>query len=266
MIPRKRLLKQFGITRKTLDHYNDIKLLCPVNIDEIESGKQLGFKPEWQYDDDAMNKLQLIQIFRALDYEPAEIKGFYEKSESILDNAMDKLIAKQKEIEGMINIVKMMQSVSNLPESLVNSIEGINLEYIWGEKPYNDQIEELKEVLSGSDLYEDEQAKWAIPMIQIMFLIIGFKDKGPNSEEVQNLLWETYQYFIDIMLEEEDDQELYEHREELLEEKEPLEAFYNMTSLIISDALKDEIISKYGEEIYSFMISSIEVFKAEHLG
>lgn len=261
MIPRKKLLKAFGITRKTLDHYNDIKLLCPINTDEIVAAKELGFKPEWQYEDDAMQKLQLIQIFRALDYEPAEIKKFFDESEYILDDAMTKLLAKKKEIDGMINIVKMLQATASIPQSAARAIEKMNVEYLWAGKNYSEQLSELKTVMADSTMFEESESEWMVPLLQLLFSVIGYKDKAPSSDEVQIVLWEAYKFFINIFLEEEGDQEIIDHIDEVIHEPELIDSFCEMSEGIMADALKDEFVARYGEDTLSFFVEAVRFFK-----
>ena len=260
MIPRKKLLKAFGITRKTLEHYKDIDLLCPVNKDEIASAKELGFKPEWQYEDDAMRKLQLIQIFRALDYEPAEIKKFFEESESILDDAMTKLLAKRKDIDGMINIVRLLQITTNIPESAMKAIENINVEYLWGGKNYSDQLKKLKTDMAGNNMFEDSESEWIVPLIQIFFSIIGYKDKGAESEEVQALLWEAYKFYVDVFLSEEHDPDLVAHIDEFIHEPVFINSFCGITDTYKKE-FKDELIAQYGEDGLDFITRAVEYFR-----
>lgn len=264
MIARKKLVKTFGITRKTLDHYKDIGLLVPINEDEIKAAKEYGFKPEWQYDDAAFQKLQLIQIFRALDYEPAEIKSFFDNSEFILDDAMDKLLAKKKEIDAMINIVKLLQVTSDLPESAAKAIQNINPEYMWGGRNYSEQLTELKQTMSDSTLFADKDVEWIWPIYQLLFCVIGYQDKGADSNEVQSVLEETYKLFCDTLIDQDNDEELKAHRDEIYTDPDMYDAFYEMAYGLVDDDTKDIFATRYGENCLNFYIEAIDIFKNNH--
>ena len=157
MVARKTLIKKFGISRKVLDHYNKLGLLCPSNINEIENGKQVGLKPEWKYDDDAYNTLRLIEILRFIKQEPADIKELFEKSDSILDDVMTKLINNKKELEKMMVFVKVLQISSNIPKSAKTKLEYFNCKYLLNDQKFRDRLEDffktLPDGVDDSDLF-----------------------------------------------------------------------------------------------------------------
>ena len=69
MKTRKEIEEMFGITRKTLEEYNRIGLVCPI---------QEGFGGRWYYDEDAERKLIAIRIFVEAGFQRKRIKEILE--------------------------------------------------------------------------------------------------------------------------------------------------------------------------------------------
>lgn len=85
--------KMVGVTRKTLQQYNDIGLLKPTV--KTEGGY-------WLYDDESIQMLMTIQVFVEAGYKRAEIKPLLTAKQDelpeILTDAIEKLKAKRARI------------------------------------------------------------------------------------------------------------------------------------------------------------------------
>jgi DNA-binding transcriptional MerR regulator len=93
-----------GITRRTLQEYNRIDLVCPTG--KTEGGY-------WLYDEEAVAKLIQIQIFVEAEYERKAIKKLLESPKLDLvkeyDQLIERLSVKKKRIDGMINSIKIIR-------------------------------------------------------------------------------------------------------------------------------------------------------------
>ena len=262
MIARKQLLKEFGVSRKVLDRYNELGLLCPSNIDEIKAGKQVGQKPEWKYEDDAYNKLYFIEILRFIGYEPSEIKNLIEESESILDDIMSMLVKKKKDLEKMINFVKIMQITSNVPETTIAALTNCNSKYMLNNQNIRDRLEYIKENISENigDLELDDD-DIVIKLSNLIFSIIGYQDKEPGSDEVQSFIWEVYSIYMKKRFEK---SKYYKYLDECLSYSKFISEFVNE---IENDFIKENMEyfkSIYDEKSINYIIDALDFFREKH--
>ena len=267
MITRKELLKAFGITRKTLDHYNDIKLLCPANSDEIKAAKGTGLKPEWSYKDDDYSRLQIIQVLRAVDYEPSEIKKLLDEKEltEILEMSLDKLNQKKKSIDGMIGIIKRIQLAQQIPEHTLEALAGIDIKQLMGDKDYATFLEEAKNTLSDSSVLDDDESKMPIHLITLMYLMVEYRESGFDSEATQSVVRQAYLYFIDCCNFEEvlSEEELRskEFIQEVVLNPEFIHTFCEMILEIFDGVIGEQIDARCGPGASKFITDAINYFE-----
>lgn len=93
-----------GVSIRALHHYDSIGLLRPTQV--TESGYRL-------YDDKALEKLQIILLFKELKFPLKEIKKildnpFFDR-EKALEQQIGLLMLQREHIEGLINLAREIQ-------------------------------------------------------------------------------------------------------------------------------------------------------------
>lgn len=171
--------KIIGVTRRTLQEYNTIGLLHPS--DKTEAGY-------WLYDENAIRKLMLIQIFVQCGYKRKKIKDILERPSRDLLDEFDTLITtleeKQKKIDGMINAIKMLQIVYKLPMSILQAMQRVELENIYKEKSF---LAGLQEYITGLTEYKEIDVKESELYIKNWYALVSigcYKDMPLDSSEV----------------------------------------------------------------------------------
>ncbi|WP_051437768.1 MerR family transcriptional regulator [Eubacterium xylanophilum] len=96
-----------GVSRRTLQEYDKVGLLKPTEKSSA------GY---WLYDDEAIGMLMLIQVFIQSGYKRSEVKKIIDSPEidfvKEYDKAIDVLEKKKKRINGNINLLNQLKSVS----------------------------------------------------------------------------------------------------------------------------------------------------------
>ena len=93
-----------GVSIRALHHYDSIGLLRPTQV--TESGYRL-------YDDKALEKLQIILLFKELKFPLKEIKKildnpFFDRKRA-LEQQIGLLVLQREHIEGLINLAREIQ-------------------------------------------------------------------------------------------------------------------------------------------------------------
>ncbi len=113
----KEICKEVGVTRKALRIYRKKGLVKPSNIGDDDKNDD---KIPWEYEDDVIDTLFLIKIFKEVGYSLEEIKHKLEMVnvhfQTELDHMIDKLIAKKQYIEGLIYYLIDRKSYNALPQ------------------------------------------------------------------------------------------------------------------------------------------------------
>ena len=102
--------KKMGTTRQALRGYEDMGLLPPTEI--APNG-------QWMYDDVALSRLSVIQIFTEAGYTRKKIKEILENPKTIYDEmekAIEQLEEKKTHIEGYITTLKYLVKLKDMPE------------------------------------------------------------------------------------------------------------------------------------------------------
>lgn len=186
--------KIVGVTRRTLQEYEKIGLLLPTS--KTPSGY-------WLYDDNAIDKLMTIQIFVECGYKRRDIKNILESPTTDVSKEIEDLIKnlekKRKRIDGMLNVIKSIKYVSELPIGTLRVVSNIGALSICKEKNFLDLLREFRDLTIediGSANLEFEDF---LP-IPYNIISVGFMTGIPaDSNKVQEAVERTFQCFMNIV-------------------------------------------------------------------
>ena len=175
-----------GVSIRTLHHYDDIGLLKPTAF--TEKGYRL-------YDDRALQKLQLIMMFKELQFPLKEIQH-------ILNN--EKLDYSQV-INDQITLLKLqrdrLDKLISAAQDLVNKGEVIMDFKNFSNQQIEDYAKEAKERWGNTDAYREYQQRnnkndkaFGAEMMEIFVKFNSITDKGHNSREAFGLVKELQNY------------------------------------------------------------------------
>jgi len=256
--------KIVGVTRRTLQEYNRIGLLSPTEITEG------GY---WLYDDVAISKLSLIQIFVKIGYKRKDI---IEKLENpgldLLEEyqvAITKLTERKNEIDGMINYLRTQMILCNMPEQFLNKIVGLDTEEVLGNKSIKESISADAEKLREIENLDDESVQPFIALGMMITGIVLFRRHEPSSNEVQSYIDGLYNYSLKLIIDKDDDLTDSE-KVEILADKYNSELVDTITDILTS-YLKEEDAYKsmsenYGDDAVEFASEALIYYKKNHGG
>lgn len=202
-----------GVTRRTLQEYEKIGLVKPT--DKTDSGY-------WLYDDTAIRKLFLIQIFVEVGYERKAIKALLESPMLDIFNEFDRLIEildeKRKRIDGMTNMINSLKLIEKLPESTLRAMGDLDVTRIYEEKSFSAYLEESI-IHSAEDSEEDfKEAEMFFPFWYNLTAIGCFLGTPVDNEQVQIAVREAYKCMLEIAQNEDDGFENTSEENEYAEE------------------------------------------------
>ena len=179
--------KLVGVTRRTLQEYNKIGLLSPSHITEG------GY---WLYNDDAIEKLELIQIFVEAGYERRIIKDILEAPDFDLYDELDKVIEllqeKHKKIEGMINAVKFLKITQTIPDHLIESTSVIDTTNFFQGSSF---VSCWKSLIDQNVAFSESEyivAQAALPFNYSLLAIALLSKESAGSKSVQAVVDSAY--------------------------------------------------------------------------
>lgn len=255
--------KTLGVTRRSLQEYDKIGLLSP------SARTEAGY---WLYDDEAILKLYLIQIFVRLGYKRKDIARLIDNHSLDLmeeyQKAIYKLTEQRKEIDGMINMLRMNMILPQMPPRAFKALSELNLEDFLGDKNFaegmNETIDKLKEV----DTLEMEEAQ---PFVALGVMIAGiafFRKYEVSSEEVQNYIEDLYDYMLELIAMDEDFTE--EDSDFLTEAKEDPEIVSEMITqlmMMLNDQeYAENLDANYGEGTTEFAREALKFYVSQKGG
>ena len=174
--------KLSGVSIRTLQYYDSIGLLKPS--DYTESGYRL-------YDDAAIERLQMILLFRELEFPLKDIQKIidspnFDKSKA-LEQQIQLLMLKKEHIENLINLARGIKKtgVKNIMDFTAFDTKKIE-EYTaqakesWGD---TDAFKEYEKKSKGRTA--EDNANMAKDMMKLFTEFGGMKDFDPESETVQ---------------------------------------------------------------------------------
>ena len=187
------IAKQTGISVRTLHHYDAIGLLKPTRVTEA------GYR---MYDEQALERLYLILLFREIGFPLKEIKGILDAPDydrnRVLEQQIELLKKKQKRLGLLIDLTRGVQM---LGIKYLN-MEGFDMEKM---EAYYDQAQLL---YSKSEPWKQwqEKVKNRTPektdninsQVMDLFVRLGaMKAEAPDSEAVQGWVKELQEFFTE---------------------------------------------------------------------
>ncbi|MCI4617672.1 MerR family transcriptional regulator [Bacillus pumilus] len=242
----KEVAELFGISIRTLHHYDQIGLLIPKEV--TDNRYRL-------YSEENLETLQQILFFRELGFPLKEIKkmmhnpSFEKKEAFILQRKM--LIEKRDKFDKMIeNIDKTLQHL--MGESLYTHkerFENMNMKFSqYGEEARhrwgNETVDQVSSKLNH--LSKDEQIELSDSWDSIFNKLASLRNHSPKSKEVQIVIKQWYDFLNKNF-------SYYS-----------LDAFYGLGQLYIQDERFTKNIDQYGEGLASFMSEAMKVFTTLH--
>lgn len=187
--------KIVGVTRRTLQEYDKVGLLHPTA--KTESGY-------WLYDDVAIQKLILIQIFIETGYERKTVKRLLEAPAlnimSEFDHMISTLEEKRRRIDGMINTVKTLKLTALLPENTLRAFSNMDVTNIYKDKSFSDYWNESVEHTSGYSTDDTKDAELYIPFWYQLVAIGLLHDKPVDAPDVVECAKSFCDYLTSMIL------------------------------------------------------------------
>jgi len=293
MITRRELCEKVGVTRKTLIHYKDERLLEPSNLEQIIEAKKKHKKVPWLYDDDAADKLMLIRIFKEVGYSLAEIKTMLEMKKvdtpAELDKMVDALTAKKTHIEGLIKYLtdwKIRESLPQLTREVLNRLDDSTVLKDGTLNELFDEVvstyasttevsrklvlslplpdEEKISVLSETILGQNKQKEESVLLLYYQLVAIAFlKGEDPNSEIIHKLIEQALSYLLEGMTVGMDEEGTRAIRS--MSESEQAAELFLVIDFLYSIPDYKEVFDKYFEyESVEFVLTAIRAFGKNH--
>lgn len=183
-----------GVSIRTLQYYDKIGLLPPA--DYTEAGYRL-------YDDETLQKLQIILLFRELEFPLKDIRRIIESPvfdrEKALEQQIHILELKKEHIENLIDLargvkksgVKDMTDFTAFDTAKIDDYIAKAREY-WGDTAAFKEFEE-----KNADRTSEENAGINTELMKIFAQFGGMKDMDPASPKVQKQVKKLQDYITD---------------------------------------------------------------------
>lgn len=171
-----------GVSVRTLHHYDAIGLLKPTAV--TEAGYRL-------YDDEALERLQQILLFREVEFPLKEIKRILDSSNFDRSQALEQQIAlltlKKEHLENLIDFARGIKMIGvKRMDFTVFNMSKID-EYAAKAKAAYGQTAEYREFKEKAKERTKEQTRdLNIQMMEIFKEFGAMRRESPESEEVQN--------------------------------------------------------------------------------
>lgn len=187
--------KIVGVTRRTLQEYDKVGLLHPTTKTEA------GY---WLYDDAAIQRLILIQIFIETGYERKTVKQLMEAPTldimSEFNHMISTLEEKRRRIDGMINTVKTLKLTALLPENTLRALGNMDVTNIYKEKSFSDYWNESVEHTSVYSTDDAKDAELYIPFWYQLVAIGLLHAKPVDAPEVVECTKSFCDYLMNMIL------------------------------------------------------------------
>lgn len=245
--------KIVGVTRRTLQEYDKIKLLKPTNKTET------GY---WLYDDMAIQKLILIRIFVEAGYKRKDIKSILESHTLDIIEEFDYLIEtleeRRKRIDGMINTIRTLKITAKLPESTLRVMENLDMTRIYKNKSFSSYLEDSIVHSAGYKEADNEEAELYIPFWYNLMAIGCLLGTPEDAKQVQVNIAQAYKNMTEIMMPDED------NSAEELTEVELVETFSEGIQDMLSDPELQQMIDlQCGTGATEYIIRAVKLFSSK---
>lgn len=183
-----------GVSIRTLQYYDKIGLLPPADYTEV------GYR---LYDDETLQKLQIILLFRELEFPLKDIRRIIESPvfdrEKALEQQIHILELKKEHIENLIDLargvkksgVKDMMDFTAFDTAKIDDYIAKAREY-WGDTAAFKEFEE-----KNADRTSEENAGINTELMKIFAQFGGMKDMDPASPKVQKQVKKLQDYITD---------------------------------------------------------------------
>lgn len=183
-----------GVSIRTLQYYDKIGLLPPADYTEV------GYR---LYDDETLQKLQIILLFRELEFPLKDIRRIIESPvfdrEKALEQQIHILELKKEHIENLIDLargvkksgVKDMTDFTAFDTAKIDDYIAKAREY-WGDTAAFKEFEE-----KNADRTSEENAEINTELMKIFAQFGGMKDMDPASPKVQKQVKKLQDYITD---------------------------------------------------------------------
>lgn len=183
-----------GVSIRTLQYYDKIGLLPPADYTEV------GYR---LYDDETLQKLQIILLFRELEFPLKDIRRIIESPDFDREKALEQQIhileLKKEHIENLIDLargvkksgVKDMTDFTAFDTAKIDDYIAKAREY-WGDTAAFKEFEE-----KNADRTSEENAGISTELMKIFAQFGGMKDMDPASPKVQKQVKKLQDYITD---------------------------------------------------------------------
>ncbi len=183
-----------GVSIRTLQYYDKIGLLPPADYTEV------GYR---LYDDETLQKLQIILLFRELEFPLKDIRRIIESPvfdrEKALEQQIHILELKKEHIENLIDLargvkksgVKDMTDFTAFDTAKIDDYIAKAREY-WGDTAAFKEFDE-----KNADRTSEENAGINTELMKIFAQFGGMKDMDPASPKVQKQVKKLQDYITD---------------------------------------------------------------------
>ena len=183
-----------GVSIRTLQYYDKIGLLPPA--DYTEAGYRL-------YDDETLQKLQIILLFRELEFPLKDIRRIIESPDFDREKALEQQIhileLKKEHIENLIDLargvkksgVKKMANFTAFDTAKIDEYIAKAREY-WGDTAAFKEFDE-----KNADRTTEENAGINAELMKIFVEFGGMKDMDPASDKVQKQVKKLQEFITD---------------------------------------------------------------------
>lgn len=187
------MAKQVGVSVRTLHHYDAIGLLRPTEV--TESGYRL-------YDDEALERLYLILLFREIGFPLKQIQGILDAPDYDRNRVLEQQVQLLKgRIEHLQNRIH-----------LANGIKMIGVKYLefdgWDPKKIDEYQQQAQTLYGKSEPWKQwqqkqsrrtpEQEKDVNSRVMDFFVRLGeLKEEAPDSDAVQSWVKELQDFFTE---------------------------------------------------------------------
>lgn len=186
----KEVSKLTGVSRRTLHYYDEIGLLRPTSV--TEAGYRL-------YDDEALERLQQIMLYRELEFSLNDIKQILESSDydrnRVLEQQIRMLTLKKEHIENLIDFARgiKMIGVRNMDFSAFDTKKldeyARQAKAAWGQTDAYKEFEKKMECMSQ----EDNQVL-AAEFMELFAEFGAMKQCAPEEPRVQSQVQKLQDY------------------------------------------------------------------------
>ncbi len=189
----KEICRLTGVSARTLHHYHAIGLLKPTRVTEA------GYR---QYDDDALERLYLILMFREIGFPLKEIQGILDAPDFDRNRVLEQqIVLLEKKVEYLKNRINFAKGIQ---------LMGVKFLKLSGFDPnkMDDYTEQAKTLYGKTDAYKEfeekstgrskkQEAALGEQVMDFFVRLGAMRDKDPVDEAVQAWVKELQEFFTE---------------------------------------------------------------------